>query len=74
MAFYRSAFENIGGFDTEYHRAGDDVDFAGVCNNRAVSSGLARLPWCGTIGVYAPGVPEATGRCGEASRSCALNI
>jgi glycosyltransferase involved in cell wall biosynthesis len=27
MAFYRSAFENIGGFDTEYHRAGDDVDF-----------------------------------------------
>jgi GT2 family glycosyltransferase len=27
MAFYRSAFENIGGFDIEYHKAGDDVDF-----------------------------------------------
>ena len=27
MAFYRLAFENIGGFDPEYHKAGDDVDF-----------------------------------------------
>jgi O-antigen biosynthesis protein len=27
MAFYRWAFENIGGFDIEYHKAGDDVDF-----------------------------------------------
>jgi glycosyltransferase involved in cell wall biosynthesis len=27
MAFYRSAFENVGGFDVEYHKAGDDVDF-----------------------------------------------
>jgi GT2 family glycosyltransferase len=27
MAFYRWAFENIGGFDAEYHKAGDDVDF-----------------------------------------------
>jgi O-antigen biosynthesis protein len=27
MAFYRWAFENIGGFDPEYHKAGDDVDF-----------------------------------------------
>jgi glycosyltransferase involved in cell wall biosynthesis len=27
MAFYRWAFENIGGFDVEYHKAGDDVDF-----------------------------------------------
>ena len=26
MAFYRWAFENIGGFDAEYHKAGDDVD------------------------------------------------
>ena len=27
MAFYRWAFEGIGGFDTEYRKAGDDVDF-----------------------------------------------
>jgi glycosyltransferase involved in cell wall biosynthesis len=27
MAFYRWAFETIGGFDTEYRKAGDDVDF-----------------------------------------------
>src|SRR5213595_2193507 len=27
MAFYRWAFESIGGFDVEYHKAGDDVDF-----------------------------------------------
>ena len=27
MAFYRSAFESVGGFDVEYHKAGDDVDF-----------------------------------------------
>ncbi len=26
MAWYRWAFENIGGFDPEYHKAGDDVD------------------------------------------------
>src|SRR5438067_7139764 len=27
MAFYRWAFEGIGGFDPEYRKAGDDVDF-----------------------------------------------
>jgi GT2 family glycosyltransferase len=27
MAFYRWAFESVGGFDPEYHKAGDDVDF-----------------------------------------------
>src|SRR5213596_1295364 len=27
MAFYGWAFENVGGFDTEYRKAGDDVDF-----------------------------------------------
>lgn len=27
MAFFRSAFESIGGFDGEYRKAGDDVDF-----------------------------------------------
>ncbi len=27
MAFYRWAFDNVGGFDTEYRKAGDDVDF-----------------------------------------------
>ncbi|MEP6685984.1 MAG: glycosyltransferase, partial [Verrucomicrobiota bacterium] len=27
MAFYRWAFEGVGGFDAEYHKAGDDVDF-----------------------------------------------
>ncbi len=27
MAFHRSAFESVGGFDTEYRKAGDDVDF-----------------------------------------------
>jgi GT2 family glycosyltransferase len=27
MAFYRWAFEGVGGFDPEYRKAGDDVDF-----------------------------------------------
>ena len=27
MAFYRCAFEKVGGFDPEYRKAGDDVDF-----------------------------------------------
>src|SRR5881398_2401691 len=27
MAFYRWAFKGVGGFDPEYHKAGDDVDF-----------------------------------------------
>jgi hypothetical protein len=27
MAWYRWAFESVGGFDAEYHKAGDDVDF-----------------------------------------------
>ena len=27
MAFYRWAFEKVGGFDPEYRKAGDDVDF-----------------------------------------------
>ena len=27
MAWYRWAFENVGGFDVGYHKAGDDVDF-----------------------------------------------
>src|SRR5258708_33546106 len=27
MAFHRSAFESVGGFDGEYRKAGDDVDF-----------------------------------------------
>lgn len=27
MAFHRVAFESVGGFDTEYRKAGDDVDF-----------------------------------------------
>jgi GT2 family glycosyltransferase len=27
MAFHRWAFESVGGFDPEYHKAGDDVDF-----------------------------------------------
>ncbi|MFN2541026.1 MAG: glycosyltransferase [Chthoniobacterales bacterium] len=27
MAFYRWAFDQVGGFDVEYHKAGDDVDF-----------------------------------------------
>jgi len=27
MAFYKWAFENVGGFDPEYRKAGDDVDF-----------------------------------------------
>ena len=27
MAFYRWAFESVGGFDIEFHKAGDDVDF-----------------------------------------------
>ncbi len=27
MAFHRWAFESVGGFDTEYRKAGDDVDF-----------------------------------------------
>ncbi len=27
MAFYKWAFDSVGGFDPEYHKAGDDVDF-----------------------------------------------
>ena len=27
MAFHRTAFESVGGFDVEYRKAGDDVDF-----------------------------------------------
>ena len=27
MAWYRWAFDTVGGFDVEYHKAGDDVDF-----------------------------------------------
>ena len=27
MAFWRWAFEGVGGFDKEYRKAGDDVDF-----------------------------------------------
>ena len=27
MAFYKWAFDNVGGFDPEYRKAGDDVDF-----------------------------------------------
>jgi hypothetical protein len=27
MAFWRWAFQSVGGFDPEYHKAGDDVDF-----------------------------------------------
>jgi hypothetical protein len=27
MAWYRWAFETVGGFDAEFHKAGDDVDF-----------------------------------------------
>lgn len=27
MAFHRAAFEQVGGFDVEYRKAGDDVDF-----------------------------------------------
>jgi hypothetical protein len=27
MAWYRWVFESVGGFDPEYHKAGDDVDF-----------------------------------------------
>jgi GT2 family glycosyltransferase len=27
MAFHRWAFDSVGGFDPEYHKAGDDVDF-----------------------------------------------
>ncbi|MEY2599984.1 MAG: hypothetical protein RLZZ142_2243 [Verrucomicrobiota bacterium] len=27
MAFHRAAFESVGGFDVEYRKAGDDVDF-----------------------------------------------
>ena len=27
MAFHRAAYESIGGFDTDYRKAGDDVDF-----------------------------------------------
>ncbi|MEA3210824.1 MAG: hypothetical protein QOE70_3881 [Chthoniobacter sp.] len=27
MAFYRTAYDSVGGFDTEYRKAGDDVDY-----------------------------------------------
>ena len=34
MAFHRWAFESVGGFDVEYRKAGDDVDFCWRLQNR----------------------------------------
>jgi len=51
MAFYRWAFESVGGFDAEYHKAGDDVDFCCVSSRPAGSLRLVRRQSSGIIDV-----------------------
>lgn len=41
MAWYRWAFESIGGFDSEYHKAGDDVDFCWRVQNAGHQIGFS---------------------------------
>ena len=53
-------FEKVGGFDPEYRKAGDDVDFAGVCSKRAdhrLQPGGYRLA---LPAIHADCFPEAT--------------
>ena len=51
MAFHRWAFELVGGFDPEYRKAGDDVDFCWRLQNAGqVRSRSVRRPSCGTTG------------------------
>ena len=47
MAFHRAAFESIGGFDTEYRKAGDDVDFCWrlQSNGGAIAFSPAAIVW-----------------------------
>ena len=51
MAFYRWAFENVGGFDPEYRKAGDDVDFCWRIQQAGGSSPSVRRRSSGIIGV-----------------------
>jgi len=61
MAWYRWAFENIGGFDPEYHKAGDDVDFCWRVQQagHAIQSHRCRLA---PSAVHAARVSQTTGR------------
>jgi len=47
MAFHRWAFESLGGFDTEYRKAGDDVDFCWRLqqNNGVIAFSPAAIVW-----------------------------
>ena len=47
MAFHRAAFESIGGFDTQYRKAGDDVDFCWRLqgNGGAIAFSPAAIVW-----------------------------
>ncbi|MGC3991033.1 MAG: glycosyltransferase [Chthoniobacteraceae bacterium] len=47
MAFHRWAFESIGGFDTEYRKAGDDVDFCWRLqnNNGVIAFSPSAIVW-----------------------------
>src|SRR5262245_27196245 len=47
MAFYRWAFEGVGGFDPEYRKAGDDVDFCGRIrqSGRVISFSPTAIVW-----------------------------
>ncbi|MGA3170233.1 MAG: glycosyltransferase [Chthoniobacteraceae bacterium] len=47
MAFHRWAFEIVGGFDTEYRKAGDDVDFCWSLQNsgQVIAFSPAAIVW-----------------------------
>lgn len=47
MAFHRWAFESVGGFDVEYRKAGDDVDFCWrlQSNNGVIAFSPAAIVW-----------------------------
>lgn len=47
MAFHRAAFESIGGFDIEYRKAGDDVDFCWrlQSNGGAIAFSPSAIVW-----------------------------
>ena len=47
MAFHRWAFEMVGGFDPEYRKAGDDVDFCWRLQNagQVIAFSAAAIVW-----------------------------
>ena len=63
MAFHRAAFYSVGGFDPEYRKAGDDVDYCWrLQNNGGVIAFLAELDCLALPPLHAASLPQATGR------------